>query len=100
MPTVSIFPAGTSFNLTTDSEDETTGRFVLANSGEEGIKITSIKTSADYLVPSISELKLNSGGKEDLWVMLLRDIISDKTQEGEIKEYLYLTIAIPIIINP
>jgi len=99
IPTVSISPVGTSFNLTTDSEGETIGRFVLANSGEEGIKITSIKTSADYLVPLVSEIELNSGEKENLQVILLKDKIPDKIQEGEIKEYLYLTVAIPIIIN-
>jgi hypothetical protein len=98
-PTVSISPVGTSFNLTTDSEGETIGRFVLENSGEEGIKITSIKTSADYLIPLLSEIELNSGEKENLQVILLRDKISDKIQEEEIKEFLYLTVAIPIIIN-
>ena len=98
-PAVSISPAGTSFNLTTDSEGETIGKFILENSGEEGIKITSIKASADYLVPLISEIELNSGEKENLQVILLKDKVSDKIQEGEIKEYLYLTVAIPIVIN-
>jgi hypothetical protein len=98
-PTVSISPVGTSFNLTTDSEGETIGKFILENSGEEGIKITSIKTSADYLIPLVSEIELNSGEKENLQVILLRDKISDKIQEEEIKEFLYLTVAIPIIIN-
>ncbi len=98
-PAVSISPVGTSFNLTTDSEGEIIGRFILANSGEEGIKITSIKASADYLIPLKSEIELNSGEKENLQVILLRDKVSDKIQEGEIKEYLYLTVAIPIVIN-
>ena len=98
-PAVSISPAGTSFNLTTDSESETIGKFILENSGEEEIKITSIKTSADYLIPLISEIELSSGEKENLQVILLRDKISDKTQEGAIREYLYLTITIPIVIN-
>lgn len=40
--------------------------FGLENSGEEGIKITSIKTSADYLIPLVSEIDLNSGEKENL----------------------------------
>jgi hypothetical protein len=65
-PTVSISPVGTSFNLTADSEGETIGRFILENSGEEGIKITSIKASADYLIPLVSEIELNSGEKENL----------------------------------
>ena len=98
-PAVSISPAGTSFDLTTDSEGETIGMFILENSGEEGIKITSIKPSADYLVPLISEIELNPGEKESLQVILLRDKVKDKIQEGEIKEYLYLTVAIPIVIN-
>lgn len=98
-PAVSISPVGISFNLTTDSEGETIGRFILANSGEMGIKITSIKASADYLIPLKSEIELNSGGKENLQVILLRDKVSDKIQEGEIIEYLYLTVAIPIVIN-
>jgi hypothetical protein len=98
-PTVSISPAGISFNLVNDSEAETIGKFILENSGEGEIKITSIRTSADYLVPLISEIELSSGEKENLQVILLRDKISDKTQEGEIKEYLYLTVAIPIVIN-
>ncbi|GAG80822.1 unnamed protein product, partial [marine sediment metagenome] len=92
-PAVSISPVGISFNLVNDSEGETIGKFILENSGEEGIKITSIKTSADYLVPLISEVELNSGEKENLQVILLKDKVSDKIQEGEIKEYLYLTVA-------
>ncbi|MDD5014908.1 MAG: DUF1573 domain-containing protein [Atribacterota bacterium] len=98
-PAVSISPVGISFNLTADSEGETIGRFVLANSGEKGIKITSIKTSADYLIPLVSEIELSSGEKENLQVILLKDKISDRMQEGEIKEYLYLTVAFPIAIN-
>ena len=98
-PTVSISPVGINFNLAADSEGETIGKFILENSGEEGIKITSIKTSTDYIVPLKSEIELNSTEKENLQVILLRDKVSDKMQEGEIKEYLYLTIAVPIVIN-
>ena len=98
-PAVSISPVGISFNLVNDFEGETIGKFILENSGEEGIKITSIKTSADYLIPLISEVELKSGEKENLQVILLKDKVSDKIQEGEIKEYLYLTVAVPIVIN-
>ena len=98
-PTVSISPVGISFNLGNDSEVETIGKFILENSGEGEIKITSIKTSADYLVPLISEIGLNSGEKENLQVVLLRDKLKDKIQEGKIQEYLYLTVAIPIVID-
>jgi len=72
-PTVSISPVGINFNLATDSEGETIGKFILENSGEEGIKITSIKTSTDYIVPLKSEIELNSREKENLQVILLRD---------------------------
>ncbi len=98
-PTVSISPAGISFNLVNDSESETIGKFILENSGEEEIRISSIKTSADYLIPLISEIELNSGEKENLQVILLKDKVADKIQEGEIKEFLYFTVAIPIVIN-
>ncbi|MBE3090736.1 MAG: DUF1573 domain-containing protein, partial [Candidatus Atribacteria bacterium] len=98
-PTVSISPVGASFNLTTNTEGQTIGSFILANLAEDGIKITSIKTSVDYLIPLVSEIELNSGEKENLQVILLKDKIPDKIQEGEIKEYLYLTIAIPIVIK-
>lgn len=98
-PTVSISPAGISFNLVNNAESETIGKFILENSGEGEIKISSIKTSADYLIPLISEIGLNSGEKENLQVILLKDKVVDKIQEGEIKEFLYLTVAIPIVIN-
>ncbi len=98
-PAVSISPVGISFNLVNDSETETIGKFILENSGEEGIKITSIKTSADYLIPLVSEIVLNSGEKENLQVVLLRDKLKDKIQEGKIQEYLYLTVAIPVVID-
>jgi len=98
-PVVSVSPVGMNFNLAIDSEGETIGKFILENSGEEGIKITSIKASADYLVPLVSEIELDSGEKENLQVILLRDKVKDKIQEGEIKEYLYLTVAIPIVIS-
>jgi len=98
-PTVGISPVGISFNLASDSEEGNIGKVSLTNSGEEEVKITSIKTSADYLVPLKSELKLNQEGEEDIQVILLKDKISDEVQVGEKKEYLYLTIALPITIN-
>ncbi len=63
---VTFNPVGISFNLANDSEGETIGRFILENSGEEGIKFTSIKTPADYLIPLVSEIDLNSVEKENL----------------------------------
>lgn len=98
-PAVSISPTGANFNLTTNSEGETIGRVILENSEKEGIKITSIKTSTDYITPLISEIELKSGEKENLQVILLRDKIPNRIQEEEIKEYLYFTVAMPIVIN-
>lgn len=98
-PTIGVSPVGISFNLASDLEGENIGRIALTNSGEEEVKITSIKTSADYLVPSKSELGLNQGEEKDIQVILLKDKISDEVQTGKEKEYLYLTIALPITIS-
>lgn len=71
------------------------GKITLENSGENLIKIVSLKTSADYLVPLRSELELDSGEKKDAAVVLLKDKIKEEKKE----KYLYITIALPIVIN-
>ncbi len=60
------------------------------------------RTNLPIVSPSESIVKLKlvpTGEKENLQVILLRDKVSDKIEEGEIKEYLYLTVVIPIVIN-
>lgn len=94
-PAVSIFPLTVEFDLANNSEEGLVGKVILENSGENLIKIISLKTSADYLVPLSSELELNSGEKKDAAVLLLKD----KIKEEDTEEYLYITIALPIVIK-
>lgn len=98
-PTISIWPAGLDFNLKNDSEEGAIGKFTLENLGEQSAKIISIKSSVDYLVPLRSEIILDSGEKEDLQIVLLKNKIIKEIKEEEVDEYLYITIALPIKIN-
>ena len=98
-PTVSIFPVVTNFNLLTDLDKESTGKFTLENLGERPLKVVSIKTSADYLISSRSEFEIGSKSKENLQVAIEKDKARDKVQQEKVEEYLYLTIALPIEIN-
>jgi len=98
-PEVSISPTGAIFDLAPDSEAGVIGKFILKNSGAETVKIISIKSSADYLVPLRSELSLKSPEEKDLQVVLLKEKAREEIEENRSEEYLYLTIAIPIIIN-
>jgi hypothetical protein len=98
-PEISISPAGTILSLAADSETGAIEKFTIKNSGAENVKIISVKTSADYLAPLRSELSLKSREEQDLQVVLLKDKVKEEIKENETKEYLYLTIAIPIKIS-
>lgn len=98
-PEVSISPTGAILELAADSEAGAIGKFVLKNSGDDTIKIISIKYSTDYLAPLRSELSLKSRKEQDLQVVLLKDKAREEIKENKTEEYLYLTIAIPIKIN-
>jgi hypothetical protein len=98
-PGVSISPTGITLSLISDSGKGAIRKFILKNSGDETIKIISVKSSADYLAPLRSELSLKSREEQDLQVVLLKDKAKDEIEESKIKKYLYLTIAIPIRIN-
>jgi len=98
-PKISISPIGAILNLALDSEEGAIGKFILKNSGDETVKIVSIKSSADYLAPLRSELGLKSREEQDLQVVLLKNKAREKIKENKTEEYLYLTIAIPIKIN-
>ncbi|MCK4308422.1 MAG: DUF1573 domain-containing protein [Candidatus Atribacteria bacterium] len=54
------------------------GKVTLENSGENLIKIISLKTSADYLIPLRTEVELDSGKKKDIAVVLLKDKIKEE----------------------
>ena len=97
-PSITILPPELKLNLTDISGEGTIGKLTIENQGEGLLKIVSVKTSADYLVPLHSELELGSGEKKDLQIVLLKDKLIEETKE-EIEEYLYLNIAIPIKIS-
>ncbi len=94
-PTLSIAPFTLEFDLSNNTEEGLVEKLTLENSGENLIKIISLKTSADYLVPLSSELELYSKEKKDLAVVLIKEKIKEENTE----EYLYLTIALPIVIK-
>ena len=98
-PEISISPIGAILDLAPDSEEGAMGKFILKNSGDETVKIISIRSSADYLAPLRSEFSLNSQKEQDLQVVLLKDKAREEIKENKTEEYLYLTIAIPIKIN-
>ena len=99
IPEISISPTGVILNLAADSEEGAIGKFILKNSGDENIKIISVKSSTDYLAPLRSELSLKSQEEQSLQVVLLKDKARNEIEESKTEEYLYLTIAIPIKIN-
>jgi len=98
-PMVSISPTGSNFSLTNDSKEDLISKFILENLGEKAVKIISIKTSADYLIPLCSTYELKSKEKENLQVALLKDKAQNKIKGEKTEEYLYLTIALPIEIS-
>ncbi len=98
-PEVSISPTEAILDLAADSEEGAIGKFTIKNSGNETVKIISIKSSADYIAPLRSEYSLKSREEQDLHVVLIKDKAREKIEESKTEEYLYLTIAIPIKIN-
>ncbi len=102
-PALGISPVEMSFNLVSNAEssqeEEVIKKISLTNSGEEKLKIASIKASADYLIPLSSELELNPGEEEEIVVRLEKDKISNQESGIEERGYLYLTIALPVIIS-
>lgn len=98
-PEVSISPTEAIFNLAADSEEGAIAKFTIKNSSSEVVNFTSIKSSADYLLPLRSELSLKSLKEQDLQIALLKEKAREEIEESKTKEYLYLTIALPIKIN-
>ena len=96
---ISISPTEAVFNLAPDSKTSAIEKFFLKNLGDEDLKIISIESSVDYLIPLRSELSLKSKEEQDLQVVLLKDKAREEVKGDRAEEYLYLTIAIPIEIN-
>jgi len=98
-PALSIYPVVANLSLATNLEADAMEKFTIENLGDELIKIVSIKSSVDYLAPLKDDFSLQSQEKQDLQVVLLKDKARQEIEENQVKEYLYLTIAIPINIS-
>jgi len=79
------------------SEEDSTGKFVLKNLGNKELNIISISSSADYISSLYSNLKLKPKTEEELPVIISKDKAQDILEEDETTEYIYLTIALPVI---
>jgi hypothetical protein len=98
-PALSIYPVAANLNLATNSEVDTMEKFTIENLGDELVEIVSIKYSVDYFAPLKNDFSLKSQEKRDFQVVLLKDKARQEIEENQVKEYLYLTIAIPINIS-
>jgi len=99
MSGVNVSPVDLTFDLATNSEEGSMGKYTLENLGKKAAKIVSVETSADYLVSLSSKFELNSGDKKELQVVLLKDKAIKEIKEEEVDEYIYLTIALPVKIT-
>ena len=95
----SIYPVVANLTLKSGSEMNTTGKFILENLSDELVEIVSIKSSADYLTLLKNDFSLKPKSEENLQIMLQKDKAWQEIEEDQIKEYLYITIAIPINIS-
>jgi len=97
-PTVSIFPTLAEFKLSSDLNDGVVQKISVQNSGDKSIKIISVNTSADYIMPLTTEVKIAANEKENIQFVLLRENLKDKNTNKNEEDFLYLTLAIPIEI--
>jgi len=98
-PMISVFPTEATFDLTGNPNDKLVQQFTLRNLGGKLIKIISVSTSADYIVPLESEFELKPKEDEKLQLSLVKEKIQEKDLAEKKVNYLYLTLAIPIDIS-
>lgn len=98
-PALSIYPIVANLSLATNSEVDAMEKFTVENFGDELVEIVSIKSSVDYLAPLKNDFSLKSQEKQDLQVVLMKDKAREEMEENQVREYLYITIAIPINIS-
>jgi len=96
---LSISPPGETIHLDSDSDENVIEKIILKNSGDEDVKVISIKSSVDYLTPLGSELNIKSQEKQDLKIALLKEKAREEIEGNRAEEYLYLTIALPVKIS-
>jgi len=96
---LSISTSGETIHLDSDSDENVMEKIILKNSGDENIKVISIKSSIDYLTPLRNEISLKSQEEQELQIVLLKEKAREEIKGDRAEEYLYLTIALPIKIN-
>ena len=81
------------------SEENIAGKYILKNFGDRELNIVSISSSADYISSLYSNLKLKPKKEEELPVIISKNKAQEIVGEGEVTEYIYLTIALPVKIS-
>lgn len=96
---IGFSPEEITLNYDFASEEDTTGKCILKNFGGRELNIVSISSSVDYISPLYSNLKLKPKTEEELAVTILKDKAREVVGKGEVTEYIYLTIALPVRIS-
>jgi len=96
---IGISPEEITLNYDFTSEEDAAGKYILKNLGDRELNIVSISSSADYISPLYSNLKLKPKTEEELAVTILKDKTREVVGKEEATEYIYLTIALPVKIN-
>ena len=96
IPAVSISPTTTEFNLVSELDDDAVKRFIVQNTGDKSVKIISINTSADYLIPLNTEIEIAANEEKNLQLIFLKENYQNGDNGGSVEDFLYLTLAIPI----
>ncbi|GAB4113394.1 MAG: hypothetical protein Kow00103_05430 [Candidatus Caldatribacteriota bacterium] len=98
-PSLNISPVGISFNSGESSSEEAIKKVSLTNQGNQVVNITAVNTSVDYFIPLKSELTIAPGEKVEIPIIIIKDKLSSSPSEEGEKEFLYLTVALPISLN-
>jgi len=96
---IGISPEEITLNYDFASEEDVAGKYILKNLGDRELNIVSISSSADYISPLYSNLKLKPKTEEELAVTILKDKTPEVVGKEEATEYIYLTIALPVKIS-
>jgi len=96
---IGISPEEITLNYDFASEENVAGKYILKNLGDRELNIVSISSSADYISPLYSNLKLKPKTEEELAVTILKDKTREVVGKEEATEYIYLTIALPVKIS-
>jgi hypothetical protein len=96
---IGFSPEELNINYDLAPEEDITGKYILKNLGDKELNIVSISSSVDYIFPQYPNLKLKSKVEEELLVTISKNKAQEILKEGEVTEYIYLTIALPVKIS-